>query len=87
MVIMRKNMMPPLPEIPGETPQDRFRRFGKALLAVRKSEITPLEETISRLESHKQKIDAKIAEVERSRAKGKKPKRTSKQGVPRAAKP
>ena len=39
-----KKMIPPLPES-SESEYDRFKRFGKALLAVPKAEITPEETT------------------------------------------
>jgi hypothetical protein len=63
-------MLPPLPELPGESQQDRFKRFGQALLAVPKSEIMP-EEALAKLESQKQRIDAKLNEVRRVLAKRK----------------
>jgi hypothetical protein len=63
-------MFPPLPEIPGESQQDRFRRFAKAILAVPKAEIMP-EEAFAKLESQKQRIDAKLADVRRVLAKRK----------------
>jgi hypothetical protein len=63
-------MFPPLPEIPGESQQDRFRRIGQALLAVPKSEIMP-EAALAQLEAQKQKIDAKLAELRREMARRK----------------
>jgi hypothetical protein len=55
----------------GESEQDRFKRFAKAILAVPKSEITPPEEVLTKLEAQKQSIDAKIATVGRELAKRK----------------
>jgi hypothetical protein len=64
-------MIPPLPESWGGTEHDRFKRFAKAVLSVPKTEITPPEETIAKLQAEKQKVDAKIAEVRRELAKRK----------------
>ncbi len=58
-----QKMSPPLPEALGETEQDRFKRFAKALLAVPKSEIPTADEALSKLEAEKHQIDAKITEV------------------------
>ncbi|MGD0499482.1 MAG: hypothetical protein ABSC23_13715 [Bryobacteraceae bacterium] len=66
----RRKMLPPLPEIPGESTQDRFKRIGRALLSVRKSEIMP-EKALAQLEGQKRRIDAKLAEVRREMAKRK----------------
>jgi hypothetical protein len=64
-------MIQPLPEALGDSAQARFKRFAKAVLAVPKSEITPPEETLAKLEAHKQQIDAKIADVGRDLARQK----------------
>ena len=53
----------------GESKHDRFKRFAKALLAVPKSEVTPIERTLAKLESEKLKIDTTIVEVRRELAK------------------
>jgi hypothetical protein len=45
-------MFAPLPGS-NETPHDRFKGFAKAILAVPKSEITPAEKVLSKLESQK----------------------------------
>jgi hypothetical protein len=63
-------MIPPMPDSGGSA-QDRFKRFAKAILAVPKSEITPPEEALAKLEAQKQRIDAKIADVSRELAKRK----------------
>jgi len=75
---MQRKMIQPLPEALGDSAQARFKRFAKAVLAVPKSEVTPPEETLARLEAQKQSIDAKIADVGRELAKRKasKPKRS-----------
>lgn len=67
---MRQKMFSPLPES-NETPHCRFKRFAKAILAVPKSEATPAEQVLSKLEFQKHEIDAKIAEVRRELAKRK----------------
>lgn len=66
-----RKMMPPLPDTLGGSEHDRFRRFAKALLAVPKSEVTPVEKTLTKLESDKRKIDAKLVEVRREMARRK----------------
>jgi hypothetical protein len=58
-------MIAPLPETLGDTPHERFTAFAKALLAVPKTEIMPVEETLAKLEADKLKIDAKIVKVRR----------------------
>jgi hypothetical protein len=75
---MRRKMIPPLPESLGGSEHERFQRFAKAVLSVPKTEITPPEEMIAKLESEKQKVDAKIAEVRRELAKRKTTRRTPK---------
>ncbi|HLG99280.1 MAG TPA: hypothetical protein VKX49_23415 [Bryobacteraceae bacterium] len=67
----REKMIPPLPESLGGSVHDRFKRFAKAVLSVPKTEITPAEEVLEKLESEKQKVDAKIAEVRRELSKRK----------------
>jgi hypothetical protein len=64
-------MIQPLPESLGDSAQARFKRFAKAVLAVPKSEITPPEEALARLEAQKQRIDAKLSDVRRELAKRK----------------
>ena len=68
---MHRKMIQPLPDTFGESEQGRFKRFAKAILAVPKSEITPPEEALAKLEVQKQKIDAKIADVGRELEKRK----------------
>lgn len=67
----RKKMIPALSGPEGESEHDRFKRFAKAVLAVPKSEITPAEEALAKLQDEKQKIDAKLAEVRLELAKRK----------------
>jgi hypothetical protein len=76
---MQRKMIQPLPEALGDSAQARFKRFAKAVLAVPKSEVTPPEETLAKLETQKKTIDAKIAEVGRELAERNtgKPKRSS----------
>ncbi len=64
---MPRKMFPSLPEIPGESRQDRFRRIGRALLSVPKSEITP-EESLAKLKAKKKLIQGKIEELNRTMA-------------------
>jgi hypothetical protein len=64
-------MIPPLPESLGGSEHERFKRFAKAVLSVPKTEITPPEEVIAKLQAEKQKVDAKIAEVRRELTKHK----------------
>jgi hypothetical protein len=66
-------MFAPLPESNGSE-QDRFKRFAKAILAVPKLEIAP-EQTLSRLEAEKWKVESKIANVRREIMKRKSAKR------------
>jgi hypothetical protein len=56
-------MIQPLPESLGGSARERFKRFAKAVLAVPKSEVTPPEVALAKLEAQKQRIDAKIAAV------------------------
>jgi len=64
-------MIQPLPEALGDSAQARFKRFAKAVLAVPKSEITPPEEALAKLEAQKQRIDNKLADVRQELAKRK----------------
>jgi hypothetical protein len=64
-------MIQPLPDSLGESERSRFKQFAKAILAVPKSEITPPEEALIKLEAQKQKIDVKIANMGRELAKRK----------------
>ncbi|MGD0870461.1 MAG: hypothetical protein ABSB88_12965 [Bryobacteraceae bacterium] len=68
---MHRKMIQPLPEALGVSAHDRFKRFAKAILAVPKSEITPPEEALAKLEAQKQNLDARIAAVGRELAKWK----------------
>jgi len=68
---MQQKMIQPWPEALGDSPHDRFKRFAKAVLAVPKTEITPPEEALAKLEAQKQSIDAKIADAGRELAKRK----------------
>jgi hypothetical protein len=64
-------MIPALPDTLGQSPHDRFKKFAKALLAVPKTEIMPVEEALAKLESDKRKIDANIVDVRREMVKRK----------------
>ena len=68
---MHRKMIQPLSESLGDSAQARFKRFAKAILAVPKSEITPPEEALAKLEAQKQRIDAKLSDVRRELAKRK----------------
>ncbi|SPE38110.1 hypothetical protein SBA3_2780014 [Candidatus Sulfopaludibacter sp. SbA3] len=68
---MHRKMIQPLPEALGDSAQARFKRFAKAVLAVPKSEITPPEEALAKLEAQKQRIDNKLADVRQELAKRK----------------
>jgi hypothetical protein len=63
-VVMRRKMIPPLPESK-EAPHARFKRFAKAILSVPKTEIETPEQAIARLEAEKRKIERMIAIVKR----------------------
>jgi hypothetical protein len=60
----RRKMIPPLPDSMGDSEYDRFKRFATAILATPRSEVMP-EQALAKLESQKQRIGAKIADVGR----------------------
>lgn len=59
---MPRKMIPALPQS-DDSPQGRFRRFARAVLAVSKTEIETPEQAVARLEAEKRKIDGKIAAI------------------------
>ncbi len=61
-VSMPRKMIPALPAS-SDSPQGRFRRFARAVLAVPKREIETPEQAIARLEAEKRKIERKIAAI------------------------
>ncbi len=61
----RRKMIAPLPDNLGGSPHARFKQFAKALLSVPKSEITPVEETLAKLETQKRQIEGELADVRR----------------------
>jgi hypothetical protein len=61
-------MIPPLPDTLGASPNDRFKRFASAILAVPKTDIETPEQAIARLQAEKRRIEAKIAAVKREKA-------------------
>lgn len=65
---MPRKMIPPLPES-NDPPQERFKRFAKAILSVPKTEIEAPEQALARLEAEKRKIERKIAAVRQEVAK------------------
>lgn len=65
-----RKMIAALPESK-ESPQARFQRFAKALLAVPKTEIETPEQAIARLEAEKRKIEKTIAALKQRKKKQK----------------
>jgi hypothetical protein len=67
--------MTPPPPLTDQSEYDRFKRFTKATLSDPKSEITPPEQALAKLESERQKAGAKIVKVQREMAKQKSARR------------
>jgi len=63
-------MIAPLPQS-NEPEHDRFKHFAKAILSVPRTEIETPEQAIFRLEAEKKKIEGKIAEIKREKARRK----------------
>lgn len=61
----RRKMIPSLPDSLAGSEHDRFKGFATALPAVPKSEITPIEQILAKLEADKLKNDAKIVKARR----------------------
>ncbi len=59
----RSKMIPLAPESLGGSEHDRFKRFAKAVLSVPKTEITPTEELLEKLQSEKQKVDPECSQA------------------------
>ncbi|HEX3681693.1 MAG TPA: hypothetical protein VHU83_04055 [Bryobacteraceae bacterium] len=59
-------MIPPLPES-NESPQERFKRYTKAILSVPKTEVETPEQAIARLKAEKRKIERMIAALNKKR--------------------
>jgi hypothetical protein len=57
-------MFDPIPES-GESANDRFKRFAKAILAVPKAEVPTAEEAIARLKVKRQKFDGPLEKCSR----------------------